>query len=584
MVLKATSNSGSGGGGTPGGSSGQVQVNNNGAFAGLTGITTASNALTGLTIGTLGYTDTGIFESYQGSTNSYLQNIIENTNSGATASADYVVNNNLSTATTYYGDFGMNSSGFTGSGAFNAPNTVFLTSTSGDLALGTTTSNAIHFVVNNGATDAATISSAGVFTINSLAATSPTFTGTGSATLADASTMPAIFTGGASPTAGNLYGIAIEKSGTEEIFLGINKNTTTGSIPANGVYLSTYTTTGTISIGRGNGAGLPNTADIAIGSTGAVVLQNTYSASTGTQSALSIFSTISQTSTAGYNGLYIAAYENTTGSASRYLINVGTSTAAGGGGTYSAKCTIDDIGNINASGAISAVGSISTVSFCWFGGPSYALSNLTVFQNAVGFSAPYGLFFGSTISSSHVLATGNGQTSLTTNGMTHSNFYVGSVTSSVSTGVNVPFISMAVIKSPGAITLNGTGTVTNTSSLYVEANAVTAGTNNYGLYNAGSAKFAGGLAVNRTAIADTAYTILISDYIVAYTSITAGRNATLPSGAFVGQQFIVKDESGNAGSFNITVVGTIDGATNKVINTAYGVLRVYWNGTNWSSW
>lgn len=106
-------------------------------------------------------------------------------------------------------------------------------------------------------------------------------TGTGSSTLADASTMPALFTGGASPTAGNLYGIAILKTGTQELLLGINKNTTTGSVPANSLYLSTSTTSGLISIGRGNGAGLPNTMDIGIGSTGIVTIAQNLVASGG---------------------------------------------------------------------------------------------------------------------------------------------------------------------------------------------------------------------------------------------------------------------------------------------------------------
>lgn len=109
----------------------------------------------------LGYTDTGVGLQSVGSLNSYYQAIIQNTSSGATASSDFVVNNNNSTATTFYGDFGMNSSGFSGTGALNAVNNVYLTSTSSDLAIGTTTANAIHFLVNSGATDAMTINSAG---------------------------------------------------------------------------------------------------------------------------------------------------------------------------------------------------------------------------------------------------------------------------------------------------------------------------------------------------------------------------------------------------------------------------------------
>jgi hypothetical protein len=59
----------------------------------------------------------------------------------------------------------MNSSGFSGTGALAAANAVYLDSTSADLVIGTTTSNAVHFVVNSGATDAATISSSGIFSL-----------------------------------------------------------------------------------------------------------------------------------------------------------------------------------------------------------------------------------------------------------------------------------------------------------------------------------------------------------------------------------------------------------------------------------
>jgi hypothetical protein len=98
----------------------------------------------------------------------------------------------------------------------------------------------------------------------------------------------------------------------------------------------------------------------------------------------------------------------------------------------------------------------------------------------------------------------------------------------------------------------------------------------------------GGFIVNRTAVSAN-YTVLASDYIVAYTSTSSAFAATLPAAATgnAGQVWIVKDESGAAATNNITVKtsgGTIDGVaagTGKVINTNYGVLRVYSNGTNY---
>jgi len=135
----------------------------------MTGITSVAAGL--FTVGTLGYSDTGILSSFQSSVNSFNQVIIQNTNSGAGASTGYIVSNNSSTSTTFYGEFGMNSSGFTGSGSFNLPSAVYLTATSADLVLGTTTNNAIRFVVNNSTTDVMTISGAGAVTIPAFSTT-----------------------------------------------------------------------------------------------------------------------------------------------------------------------------------------------------------------------------------------------------------------------------------------------------------------------------------------------------------------------------------------------------------------------------
>lgn len=136
-------------------------------------ISTSSN-VGAYSYGVLSYPDVNIFESFTASANTYVQNVLQNTNSGTTASVDYVVSNNLGTATTYYGDYGMNGSGWTGTAgtnSFNAPNMVYLSATSADLAIGTTGSNAIHFVVNSAA-DAMTINTSGYVGIGTA---SPTY-------------------------------------------------------------------------------------------------------------------------------------------------------------------------------------------------------------------------------------------------------------------------------------------------------------------------------------------------------------------------------------------------------------------------
>jgi len=78
------------------------------------------------------------------------------------------------------------------------------------------------------------------------------------------------FSSGNSSTAGKIYGIAVEKFGTEVLYMGVNKNTTTDSIPVNTCFISTYSNTGKMAIGRGGSNSLPSTADILLNGDGSV--------------------------------------------------------------------------------------------------------------------------------------------------------------------------------------------------------------------------------------------------------------------------------------------------------------------------
>lgn len=109
----------------------------------------------------------------------------------------------------------------------------------------------------------------------------------------------------------------------------------------------------------------------------------------------------------------------------------------------------------------------------------------------------------------------------------------------------------------------------------------TTNTDQFWLNVDGSIKQGYGQRSGRTTVANTAYTIVVKDYLIAFTSLTATRAVTLPSAATVpNQHFVIKDEAGTAGTNAITIVGTIDGANNPtVINTNYGKYRFYSNGT-----
>lgn len=91
---------------------------------------------------------------------------MQNTNAGSSASVDFIVSNDQGTATTFYGDFGMNSSTYSGTGPFQAANTVYLYSISSDLTIGTKSANYLRFVTNDNAADSITINASSAVAFN----------------------------------------------------------------------------------------------------------------------------------------------------------------------------------------------------------------------------------------------------------------------------------------------------------------------------------------------------------------------------------------------------------------------------------
>lgn len=140
-----------------------------GSSASITGSTNAGP----FHMGSLTFSDTGIWADFTANTNSYTQFILQNQNAGTAASSGFLVANDQGTATTHYGEFGINSSAFTGTGSLNLPGATYLTGTTGDLSIGTTSANAIHFVVNSGATDAMALSSTGALSVGGTAVAGP---------------------------------------------------------------------------------------------------------------------------------------------------------------------------------------------------------------------------------------------------------------------------------------------------------------------------------------------------------------------------------------------------------------------------
>jgi hypothetical protein len=131
-------------------------------------------SLSSLNVSTLTYYASGLFGTFAANANTYQQVVLQNSNTGTQASADYVVSNLDSSDGFLYGDFGINGPNFAGTGSLNTANNVYLYSDNTDLVIGTASANVIHFVANNAATDAMNISSLGIYVNEAITLTNNT--------------------------------------------------------------------------------------------------------------------------------------------------------------------------------------------------------------------------------------------------------------------------------------------------------------------------------------------------------------------------------------------------------------------------
>jgi hypothetical protein len=93
----------------------------------------------------------------------------------------------------------------------------------------------------------------------------------------------------------------------------------------------------------------------------------------------------------------------------------------------------------------------------------------------------------------------------------------------------------------------------------------------------------------RTAVSDASYTALVTDRLIAYTSLTAARTVTLPAAASYpnGARLTIVDETGSCSpALSLTAAragsDTIDSLTYAVLANAYASLTLESNGT--SAW
>jgi len=84
------------------------------------------------------------------------------------------------------------------------------------------------------------------------------------------------------------------------------------------------------------------------------------------------------------------------------------------------------------------------------------------------------------------------------------------------------------------------------------------------------------------------FTIINDSTLIVNKTVGQATSITLPKSVITGQQCVIKDGKGDAGTNNITVfpdgatVTTIDGAANKIIAVNYGWIILEYNGTEWN--
>ena len=182
---------------------------------------------------------------------------LQNTSSNAAATTDIALYNDTASLGKYI-DIGINSSAFTGTGNFSLANAGYIYTNGGDLAFGTYSSNGIHFIINNGATDAMTISSTGIVSLGTALAV-----GSGGTGIATAPTAGSIVYGASTTaqgyTAAGTSGQVLISGGTGSptwsTNIGGNAANVTGTVAVanGGTGLTSTPANGTLDIGNGTG-------------------------------------------------------------------------------------------------------------------------------------------------------------------------------------------------------------------------------------------------------------------------------------------------------------------------------------------
>lgn len=182
----------------------------------------------------------------------------------------------------------------------------------------------------------------------------------------------------------------------------------------------------------------------------------------------------------------------------------------------------------------------------------------------------------------HIHTTTENAVSLTTAGSGtsdcfNSDFRSGSAAAiSIGTGTTVSLWN-AIVDSTNAAVISGLGTLNWSTIAFANTGSVISATTQvpFALSNN---------TVQVTVPGAYPYTTLAQDYVI-IVDTTSARTITPLASPKTGQTYRIKDNTGTAGSNNITVTPSgknIDGAASHVINTNFGSIDIVFNGTQWN--
>lgn len=289
-----------------------MKVGNNGAITALTASTTGQVTVPFLaTSSSISVTPVLSFNASNASfvsgasvSGSYLQSLLQNKSGTAGASTNYVLSNDLGTDSTYYGEFGMNSSVFssgTPSDFFSINNGVYFSGHDGDITIGSGNGFKTYFAWGSAGGSAHVINASGALGFNTnLAATSGT-TGFGT------SGQPLISGGSSASPAWGTLALGTANTNVSGTLTVTNGGTGSGTLTLNGVLY-------------GNGTSALGVT--AAGTTGQVFVGTTSSAPSWT-TALTGLTTVTATGAITFNTTTNNQSYTTTG-AGTITINSGT--------------------------------------------------------------------------------------------------------------------------------------------------------------------------------------------------------------------------------------------------------------------